>query len=316
MASSASQQNNHSPSTVIRFFKIVLQKSLQHGTLKVPKKFSKKYGDGLPNPVFLKPPDGTEWKIDWTKQDGEVLFEKGWKEFATYYSLDNGHLLWFEYNGTSEIEVHIHDTSCLEIDYPSNDNSVGISKKQQRQKKKVNAEPKASTPSRSKRLKRTAETTDEEGSPNTQNWKQNANSEEETQLKMPKRRRKRSYMAVFSPGTKGFQALIEAKKFKSENPSFIVKITKANTSTSPANFQPSFYEKHFKDDEQPIHIRFERELLPAKVCYYQHSSLAVISAGWRHFHRTSKLQPGDVTVFELVNREDPLFDVHIYRAHG
>ncbi|MED6197740.1 60S ribosomal protein L7-like 1 [Stylosanthes scabra] len=79
------------------------------------------------------------------------------------------------------------------------------------------------------------------------------------------------------------------------------------------NFQGSFYKKHFKDDEQHIQIRFERELLPAKVLYYRR--LAVISAGWRLFTRRSKLQPGDVTVFELVNREDPLLDVHIYRAH-
>ncbi|MED6197738.1 hypothetical protein PIB30_059456 [Stylosanthes scabra] len=202
MASSTSQQNKyHSPSTVIRFLKIVLKKSLQDGTLKVPKKFSKKYGDGLPNPVYIKPPDGTEWELDWTKQDGEVLFEKGWKEFAKYYSLDAGHLLWFEYNGTSEIEVHILDPSCLEIDYPSNDNSVVISKKQQLQKIKEKAAPKPSSPSRSKRLKRTAETTDEEGRPDTQNWKQNASSEEETQLKMPTRRRKRPYLngSYFTP---------------------------------------------------------------------------------------------------------------------
>ncbi|MED6120909.1 hypothetical protein PIB30_025234 [Stylosanthes scabra] len=217
-------------SSVIRFFKIVLTKSLQDGTLKLPKKFCKKYGDGVPNPAYLKPPDGTEWKIDWTKKDGEILFEKGWKELATYYSLDNGHLLWFEYDGTSKIEVHIFDMSGLEIDYTSNDNSVGISKKQQRLKEKMKAEPEASSPSRDKRLKRTAETTDEEGILDTQKWKQNGNNEE-TQLKMPTKRCKRPYVDdVFCLGTKGFEALIEAKRFKSENPSFIVKITKANIS--------------------------------------------------------------------------------------
>ncbi|MED6194086.1 hypothetical protein PIB30_025333 [Stylosanthes scabra] len=186
--------------------------------------------------------------------------------------------------------------SGLEIDYPSNDNSVGISKKQQRQKKKVKATPKPSSPSRSKRLKCTANTTDEEGSPDTQNWKQNAN--------------------IFDLGTKGFEALIEAKRFKSENPSFIVKITKTNISASRANFQVPFYKKYFKDDEKHIQIRFEGELLPAKVCYQRHNSLAIISAGWPLFAQRSKLQIGDVTVFELINREDPLFDVHIYRAHG
>ncbi|XLT15038.1 hypothetical protein HN51_060728 [Arachis hypogaea] len=65
----------------------------------------------MQNPVQLQPPDGTEWRIDWTNHDGEILFENGWKEFATFYTLENGH---------SNIKVHIFDMSALEIDYPSN----------------------------------------------------------------------------------------------------------------------------------------------------------------------------------------------------
>ncbi|QCD89861.1 hypothetical protein DEO72_LG4g811 [Vigna unguiculata] len=41
---------------------------------------------------------------------------KGWKEFATRYSL--GHLL-FEYVGVSRFDVHIFDEIALEIDYHS-----------------------------------------------------------------------------------------------------------------------------------------------------------------------------------------------------
>lgn len=101
--------------------------------LKLPKKFTRKDGDGMSNPVFLKPADGTEWKIHYTKHGGEIWFQKGWKEFATYYSLDHGHLLFFEYEGTSHFDVHIFDSSALEIDYPSHgthegkDNLVEIS---------------------------------------------------------------------------------------------------------------------------------------------------------------------------------------------
>ena len=68
--------------------------------------------------MFLKPPDGTEWKLYWIKNDGEILLEKGWKEFATYYSLDHGHLVFFEYKESSRFEVHILDMSGLEIHYP------------------------------------------------------------------------------------------------------------------------------------------------------------------------------------------------------
>ncbi|XP_016179816.1 proteoglycan 4-like isoform X1 [Arachis ipaensis] len=108
-------------SSVIRFFKIVLRHSLEDGKLMIPITFSMKYGRGVPNPVYLKLPDGTAWKMDWSESDGAIQFENGWKEFASYYSLDHGHLLWFEYNQTSNIEVHIFDKTCLEIDYPSVD---------------------------------------------------------------------------------------------------------------------------------------------------------------------------------------------------
>ncbi|RYR32293.1 hypothetical protein Ahy_A10g046883 [Arachis hypogaea] len=121
MASSRFQKNKRSRSSVIRFFKIVLRHSLEDGKLKVPKMFNMKHGRGVPNPVYLKPPDGTAWKIDWSEYDGAILFENGWKEFASYYSLHNGHLLWFEYNQTSNIVVYIFDMTCLEIDYPSLD---------------------------------------------------------------------------------------------------------------------------------------------------------------------------------------------------
>ncbi|XLT41724.1 putative B3 domain-containing protein Os03g0621600 isoform X2 [Arachis ipaensis] len=309
MDSSTFQQNHHSPSTVIRFFKIVLTKSLQHKTLKVPNKFSKKYGNGFPNPVYLKPADDTEWKIDWTNKDGEILFEKGWKEFAAYYSLENGHLLWFEYNGTSKIEVQIFDMSCLEIEYPSNDlindgNLAGILNEQPQPKKKAKAAPKPSSPSRSKRVKFTVKTIDVEDSEEDSELDSQS---KETQLK------KLPYVDDFYPGTSGFQALNEAQKFKSENPFFIVKARQSNVSRPTVNFQASFFRKYF-EKEQNVQIRFQKILIPAKLRCYPYNSHAIIASGWGLFVRTSTLQPGDVTIFELIEREDPVLDVHIYRA--
>ncbi|KHN37403.1 B3 domain-containing transcription factor VRN1 [Glycine soja] len=61
---------------------------------------------------------GNEWKVNWTKQNGEVWFEKGWKEFVEHYSLDQGRLIFFKYEGTSQIDILILDQSALKIDYP------------------------------------------------------------------------------------------------------------------------------------------------------------------------------------------------------
>ncbi|MED6186831.1 hypothetical protein PIB30_070507 [Stylosanthes scabra] len=109
-------------SNAVLFFKIMLSKSLQQGILRLPKKFTRKYGDSLSKPVFLKPPDGTEWKVDWTMHDAQILFQDGWKEFVAYYSIKHGHFLMFEYNGNSQFGVIICDMSGLEIEYPFNVN--------------------------------------------------------------------------------------------------------------------------------------------------------------------------------------------------
>ncbi|KAF7808620.1 B3 domain-containing transcription factor VRN1-like isoform X1 [Senna tora] len=106
------------------FFKIILERSLQDGKLQVPNNFMKKYGGDMPNPLFLKPPDGTLWEIFWTEyEDGGVWFDQGWKEVAEYYSLDHGHLVVFKYEkGTCHIGVNIFDMSATEIKYPLHGN--------------------------------------------------------------------------------------------------------------------------------------------------------------------------------------------------
>ncbi|QHO04602.1 hypothetical protein HN51_060754 [Arachis hypogaea] len=309
MASTSFQPKSKSPSTVISFFKIIHRKSLQAGTLKIPRKFSRIYGSSVPNPVYLKLPDGTQWKIDWTNHDGEIIFKNGWKEFAAYYSLDQGHLLWFDYKKTSLFEVHIFDTSCLEINYPPNDHTdddcVEILNKPpsplRGDLRKRSVAP-LSTPSKTKRLRSATKSRDVE----------RGSQSKDTSLEMPVFSSPRQDFLDFSPGTSGFQALKEAEKFSSENPFCIVKIRQAIRSNR--NFPASFFIKYFKNEEQKVKISFEGKLFPAKLRYYRQNSTAFISSGWLQFAQASKLQPGDVTVFELVDRDDPVFETHIYRA--
>ncbi|KAJ1394936.1 DNA-binding barrel domain superfamily [Sesbania bispinosa] len=85
---------------------------------KIPNGFTRKYGGDMSNPMYLKPPDGTEWKMYCTKHDTDIWLQNGWKEFATHYSLDHGHMVLFEYKDSSHFEVHIFDNSTLEIQYP------------------------------------------------------------------------------------------------------------------------------------------------------------------------------------------------------
>ncbi|KAI4313554.1 hypothetical protein L6164_026522 [Bauhinia variegata] len=101
------------------FFRILLERSLK--LLKIPRKFTSKCGFNLPNPVFLKPADGTEWKIFWakSKSDGDIWFQNGWEEFVRHYSLDIGYLVLFKYVESSHFDVLLFDKSTLQIEYPS-----------------------------------------------------------------------------------------------------------------------------------------------------------------------------------------------------
>ena len=80
----------------------------------------RKYGERLSNKILLKLPNGAEWEVNLEKRDGGIWFQKGWKEFVEYHSLQYGHLLVFRYEGTYHFHVLICDMSAMEIDYPFN----------------------------------------------------------------------------------------------------------------------------------------------------------------------------------------------------
>ncbi|PON54054.1 B3 DNA binding domain containing protein [Parasponia andersonii] len=101
------------------FFTIILEETLQENKLRIPQKFVRKYGETLSNSVFVKLPCGSKWKMHLTEQDKKIWFEKGWPDFAKHYALKRGSMLTFRYEGNSEFQAVIFDTSTVEIDYPS-----------------------------------------------------------------------------------------------------------------------------------------------------------------------------------------------------
>ncbi|TKY50757.1 B3 domain-containing transcription factor VRN1 [Spatholobus suberectus] len=247
----------------IRFFKIILKTNLER--LKTPNKFVRKYGDGLPNPVFMKPPDGTEWEVYWAKQDGEVWLEKGWKEFVVHYSLDEGHLIFFKYEGTSKIDVLILDPkSALEIDYPScaeKDNLDNSDNEWPDQKPK---HVRGENPTQ-----RTS----------SLNWPTQTRAQE------------------------------VARNFISSNPFFTLFIKPVHV------VERKLYVPDLKgiieNKKNYVMLQLGERSWNVKLlrCH-------ILSAGWPLFASESELQPGDVCVFELINREDSVFKVHVFKRHS
>ena len=88
---------------------------------RIPKKLINKYGVELGSMAFLTIPNGTKWILKLTKHDGEVWFQNGWCEFASYHALTVGSLLVFRYEGNSQFFVLIFDATATEIEYPLDD---------------------------------------------------------------------------------------------------------------------------------------------------------------------------------------------------
>lgn len=86
----------------------------------IPKVFVMKYWDNLSNPVSLELPsgNGSAWKVDLKRLDGQVWFDKGWADLSEFYSLEKGYWLVFGYKGNSKFCVCIFDRTCTEINYP------------------------------------------------------------------------------------------------------------------------------------------------------------------------------------------------------
>ncbi|KAM6564472.1 hypothetical protein CsatB_024470 [Cannabis sativa] len=100
------------------FFKIILQKTLHHNKIQIPKTFWVKHCGSLSSQVFLKLPCGSTWEVGLTKtSDGKIWIENGWDKFAQHCSLSWGNFLVFRYEENSLFHVIIFDKTTTEIDY-------------------------------------------------------------------------------------------------------------------------------------------------------------------------------------------------------
>ncbi|KAI5393635.1 hypothetical protein KIW84_060674 [Lathyrus oleraceus] len=103
----------------VHFFKIILESILQEEKLRVPISFVRRYWKGIENPVTLRLPNMIQKKVFWEKNsDYDVLFCKGWKEFANYLSMGDSQLLVFQYQENSLFNVIVFGKNGLEIKYP------------------------------------------------------------------------------------------------------------------------------------------------------------------------------------------------------
>lgn len=75
-----------------------------------------------------------------------------------------------------------------------------------------------------------------------------------------------------------------------------------------------FARKCFEDKKQTVIIQFGKKLWPVSFLHYENQSSGLLSSGWSLFVEESKLQVGDVCIFELIYKEIAVLGVHLFRG--
>ncbi|KAK8717525.1 hypothetical protein V6N13_044790 [Hibiscus sabdariffa] len=321
------KENNNSMLTpqTPQFFKIILEDTIQDKKLGIPRKFVKKYGNGLSNSVLLTVPSGDTWHVELTKSDGVVWLQNGWQELVEFYSLKNGYFLVFKYEGNGKFLLLIFDMSASEIEYPckshiedhksgeqvclkpvmeaAKDVTCGEITQNTPPRKETMTKKSRASSSKSRKKRKTDENDCEDLS----------NCEEDLQTEVPGDAR------AFGASELYAKARLRASTFKSEKPFFLVTmqpsfINPGRKMCIPKDFTLKFLKEKVGDltlctsDGKTWCANYHRYISKNKY------TKAIIHIGWKPFVQDNNLEAGDVCVFELISQTKIKLKVIIYRV--
>ncbi|XP_058765606.1 B3 domain-containing transcription factor VRN1-like [Vicia villosa] len=338
------------PPSTTRFFKVITTSICQDEKLRIPNGFIMKHKNDISNPMFLKTPDDKKWEMHVAKVDNGFWFQKGWKEFATYYSLDHGHMIFFEYEGNSHFVVHIFGLSTLEIEYPlkenhheqdnfieiSDDDSVEILDKSTSCKKKSRPKSPISYPRSHKKLR--SDTNKDVGTISKfHNFcEHHVQANDDTSGSVERQRAKHEDVQeneqIISK-INDTSGSVECQRAKhedvQENEQIISKMNEAlNRARSFKSKNPSFmiamkssylsYSLYVPTKFIKNHLKKGKsdillQLIDGRTWDVKYS-VGKLRAGWTKFVGDNKLTVGDVCVFELTKSKVLTFKVLIFRV--
>ncbi|RHN67480.1 putative transcription factor B3-Domain family [Medicago truncatula] len=260
----------------------------------IPNNFTRRYGVGLTNPVLIKAPDGTKWKVYWKKINGEIWFEKGWKHFTENYSLQHGCLVVFKYKGTSKFDVLILGNNAVEIDYDSScdtdDENGNVGQN------------------------------DDESLEISDEWRNQKIARKRPPLFYPRPHKKfsgenKKSTKRTSSLNRSNRARVEevAAKFTSSNPFFTILILPNHLVAGRPRVPNIHLKGVIENKEKNLVLQIgERSWKVKLLASYERETGRRLSAGWSLFVNESGLQPENVCVFELINKENLVFKVHVF----
>ncbi|KAK7308474.1 hypothetical protein VNO77_42081 [Canavalia gladiata] len=284
----------------VHFFKVILESTLQKGEMKVPRSFHRRHWQGMGNPVFLRFPNSTEFKVYWMNEDGDILFKNGWREFAESSCLDVSHFVVFRYEGNSRFNVIVFDKSALEIQYPSNKGTNQEEDENDASDCKIVKECSLPEDKRPKSLSSSSHT--------RKKMKINPKEEQEEEIKHEQKKTgcsKRDFRKII----RTFHEKVK-KTFRSDNECFTCPIHKSYAERDLLILPNEFAKLRLHGDSATLFInecgKWDVEL---KV---NSSGNFTIATGWRKFLMDNNLKIGDVCAFELIQSKAISLKVTIF----
>lgn len=281
------------PETPPSFLKVVLRSTLRHKKLRIPQKLVRKFGHELSDVAAIMVPNGRVWQVRLTKDGKTVWFDDGWQDFVTGNSISIGYFLVFKYEKNSTFQVLIFDMTACEIDYPYSD-----------------------------------EESDEQSS----EFEDEMESEEcvEISKELFASRSLQSLLGkmgmYFSENMEDFsaeeseRAIKIARSLKLKDPSFMVIFRKRGKACREVYVPAKFAYRFVNEDVKSIKLRASNgELnLPRSEnsvrILWRNGGGFYLTRGWMKFSMHENLKEGDICIFRLVNRNDVLLELSIFRA--
>ncbi|CAN1778741.1 B3 domain-containing transcription factor VRN1 [Linum perenne] len=280
----------------VRFFKIVVEESLQINKLMLPKSFTRKYWRHAPTRATLALPGCKTWEME-VFRDGDrcMWLRAGWDAFARFYSLVPGSLLHFTYLGGSTFFVRVYALNCMEIKYPLAvfDSSSSSSDSEADEDDPVEV----SDYQEDEGTEDEEEEEEEEEDDEDEDFEQNPRN--------PVHRHGKEKMGNSS--SRGRHA---------EIPEFVATMTRTYLKLYQAHIPGEFSKKYITESDDRVILKIGNRTWDAKL-NRQGTKVRYpkFSSGWVQFARDNSLKVGDKCVFQMIKRVPVLvFEVVIVRA--
>ncbi|XP_020254477.1 B3 domain-containing protein Os12g0592300-like isoform X2 [Asparagus officinalis] len=315
---------------------------------KIPKKFSDHFKSELSQNVILRSPSGTIWSVELAKTSDEISFQVGWDEFVKDNHIQEGDFVIFKYNGNSCFKFSIFKRDhCerasssvlkkgnLETGRKSDDSVEYLDIKSHNEVMVIssdNSRPSSSFSGQNCRAPRNyqrAGVSYNQKITRSNSTHQKKNLGQSCRMKYIKQesddiisREMFSRRNIYFPrkrlsGADENKALMLAKSVQSRNPCFVSVMHPYSVLGSGKTFiiPSSFAANHLPRRSMQVSLGIPGHRKKWQVSYIVGNSTSWFGGKWNTFAHDSRLQNGDVCLFELVKKRGNFtMEVHIARA--